>query len=156
MKSKAEYVHTNLVARNWKNLVRFYIEVFGCTPVYPERDLQGEWIDRLTNMKDTRIRGIHIRLPGDKNGPTLEIFEYNHKPGTAQSKAINRPGFGHIAFRVDDVQETLDELIRCGGTEYGELVTREIDNLGTITVVYARDPEGNIIELQKWLGQADC
>jgi hypothetical protein len=57
---------------------------------------------------------------------------------------------------VDDVEKTLEELIQHGGSEYGELVTKEIENLGTITVVYARDPEGNIIELQKWLDQVDC
>ena len=37
-----------------------------------------------------------------REGPTLEIFNYNilkEKPGVA----INRPGFGHIAFVVDDV-----------------------------------------------------
>ena len=32
----------------------------------------------------------------------------------------------------------------------GDLVTAEITNAGTITFVYMTDPEGNIIELQKW------
>jgi hypothetical protein len=32
----------------------------------------------------------------------------------------------------------------------GEIVTTNIQDAGSITFVYARDPEGNIIELQKW------
>lgn len=150
MKSGIEYVHTNVIARDWQKLARFYIEVFGCEPVYPERDLSGDWIDLLTNLEDTKIRGIHLRLPGIENGPTLEVFEYNHKTGKTGMKAINEPGFGHIAFMVDDVQEILDRLIQHGGSKYGELVTKELENIGTITVIYARDPEGNIIELQHW------
>jgi catechol 2,3-dioxygenase-like lactoylglutathione lyase family enzyme len=150
MKSGIEYVHTNIIARDWQKLARFYIEVFGCTPVYPERDLSGDWIDRLTNLEDAKIRGIHLRLPGSESGPTLEIFEYNHKTGKAVLKAVNEPGFGHIAFRVEDVYAILDMLLLHGGSRYGELVTREIENLGIITVIYTRDPEGNIIELQHW------
>ena len=48
MKSWVEYVHANIIAQNWKNLAQFYIDVFDCVPVYPERDLAGDWIDRLT------------------------------------------------------------------------------------------------------------
>ena len=33
-----KYVHTNLVAHDWKRLATFYIEVFGCKPKPPERD----------------------------------------------------------------------------------------------------------------------
>lgn len=148
MRSGIEYVHTNIIARDWQKLARFYIDVFGCTPVYPERDLSGDWIDRLTNLEDAKIRGIHLRLPGSESGPTLEIFEYNHKTGQAGLKAVNDPGFGHIAFSVEDVNAILDRLLQHGGSRYGELVTREIENLGVITVIYTRDPEGNIIELQ--------
>ena len=71
------YVHTNIVARNWEKLAQFYIDVFNCEPVYPERDMSGEWIDRITMIRDVHIEGIHLRLPGYDNGPTLEIFSYD-------------------------------------------------------------------------------
>ena len=32
MTISAKYTHTNLVARDWKKLARFYEEVFGCLP----------------------------------------------------------------------------------------------------------------------------
>ena len=41
----ARFVHTNLVARDWRRLARFYERVFGCTPVPPERDLAGQWVE---------------------------------------------------------------------------------------------------------------
>jgi hypothetical protein len=42
------------------------------------------------------------------------------------------------------------KLIANGGQKYGELVEKEIQGVGIIKVIYARDPEGNIIEIQNW------
>ena len=81
--------------------------------------------------------------------PTLEIFQYTHHE-TAQETVANRPGFGHIAFAVDDVQTAYDAVLAAGGRKLGDIVSVEIPGAGKITFVYAADPEGNIIELQKW------
>jgi predicted enzyme related to lactoylglutathione lyase len=149
-----KYVHTNIVAKDWKRLAEFYTEVFNCQPLYPERDLSGEWIEKVTNLKQVHIKGIHLRLPGfDDNGPTLEIFQYepeNHREGI---QPINAQGFGHIAFHVDDVEKVLGKLIDCGGKQRGDLVKRHYSSIGLLTVVYAEDPEGNIVELQTWINE---
>jgi catechol 2,3-dioxygenase-like lactoylglutathione lyase family enzyme len=63
---------------------------------------------------------------------------------------VNRPGFGHIAFLVDDVAEALKEVEAGGGGSVGRIVENEVAGVGLLKVVYARDPEGNIIELQNW------
>src|SRR6185312_4186764 len=73
----ARYVHTNVVARDWRALARFYQEVFGCRPVGPERHLSGAELEAGTGIAGARIDGVHLRLPGGGDaGPTLEIFEY--------------------------------------------------------------------------------
>lgn len=144
------YVHTNIIAKDWRKLSDFYIKVFNCKPILPERDLSGDWIDKITNINDVRIRGIHLELPGYENGPTLEIFSYEPENLRQDSSEVNIQGFGHIAFHVDDVYDVLDKLINEGGTRLGELITRKYNEIGTLSVVYAKDPEGNIIELQNW------
>jgi predicted enzyme related to lactoylglutathione lyase len=145
-----KYVHTNIVAHNWQKLASFYENVFSCTPLLPERDLSGQWIDDCTGVPGVHIQGIHLCLPGyGDNGPTLEIFQYNQiedRPTTA----INRPGFAHIAFAVDDVAAAEKAVLDAGGGQYGQRVSVEIPQAGHITVVYMTDPEGNIIELQRW------
>jgi len=150
MTINARYAHTNIVAEDWKKLAKFYEEVFGCTPVPPERDLSGQWLADCNAVPDASIRGIHLRLPGyGSEGPTLEIFEYNHleeRPKTA----ANRPGFAHIAFAVDDVEAAREAVLAGGGGTLGKLVSVEIAGAGQITLIYMTDPEGNIIELQKW------
>src|SRR3954462_10324987 len=97
----ARYGHTNLIAADWRRLAHFYIDLFGCEIVPPERDFGGKTLEELTGIQGGHLRGAHLRLPGyGENGPTLELFNYEvlaDKPG----RAVNRPGFGHIAFAVD-------------------------------------------------------
>ena len=114
MENKIRYTHTNLIAGDWQRLAQFYIDVFECRPQLPERDLSGEWIDRLTMIDGARIRGIHLALPGYENGPTLEIFEYSPADQEIFKKNINSMGFGHIAFHVESVQEVTETPVRRG------------------------------------------
>jgi predicted enzyme related to lactoylglutathione lyase len=145
---KIRYVHTNLVARDWRKLAQFYQTVFGCVPIPPERDLRGMPLDEATGISDAHIRGLHLRLPGHGiDGPTLEIFQYDRELDGVDP-AANRPGFAHIAFAVDDVHTVRDEVIAAGGGELGKLVTHEVEGVGWITFAYLKDPEGNLIEVQ--------
>ena len=150
MPIRAKYVHTNLIARDWKRLVQFYSEVFGCQPKGPERDLSGRWLDSVNAVPRAHLRGVHLRLPGyGDDGPTLEIFNYDQLI-ECDLPAANRCGFGHIAFAVDDVDQALQAVIAAGGSAVGKVAMTEVDGVGVLRVVYARDPEGNIVELQKW------
>jgi predicted enzyme related to lactoylglutathione lyase len=150
MPIKAKYVHTNLTARDWRALVRFYCDVFGCIAKLPERDISGAWLDELTGLSSARLRGMHLLLPGfSGDGPTLEIFGYDEMVSAAEPVA-NEPGFGHIAFSVEEVEMALRAVVSAGGSAVGKLVTTKVAGVGVLRVVYAKDPEGNIIELQNW------
>jgi predicted enzyme related to lactoylglutathione lyase len=147
-----KFVHTNLVAYDWRRLASFYQAVFGCEPVLPERNLSGSWLDKATRLQQARLQGIHLRLPGyGANGPTLEIFQYDrHAEG--RPRIPNAPGFAHIAFAVDNVQETCEAIVSHGGGMIGDIVNVEIAGAGLVEFAYATDPEGNIIEVQRWSG----
>jgi catechol 2,3-dioxygenase-like lactoylglutathione lyase family enzyme/uncharacterized damage-inducible protein DinB len=142
------YAHTNLVARDWRALGRFYEQALACVPLAPERDLSGEWLERGTGVRGARITGAHYRLPGGgPSGPTLEIFQY-HPPQEAAPPPANRVGFGHIAFAVPDVEAARAAVIAAGGQPVGTVETIVLAGAGRITWTYVRDPEGNLIELQ--------
>ncbi len=146
----AKYVHTNLIAQDWRALARFYERVFGCILVPPERDFQGEKLEAGTGIPGAHLRGVHLRLPGyGDDGPTLEIFNYNILE-TRGRTAVNRPGFGHIAFSVDDVAATQKAVLKSGGHSVGEIVSLQVGAGAKVTWCYVTDPEGNIIELQSW------
>ena len=145
-----KYVHTNLIAKDWKRLAAFYQDVFGCVPVPPERNLSGEWVDNATGISGAHIFGMHLRLPGcGDDGPTIEIFQYDTMPEHPTVKP-NTPGFAHIAFLVDDVEAAARAVLSQGGTAVGVLTAREVPGVGLLTFQYVADPEGNIIEIQNW------
>jgi catechol 2,3-dioxygenase-like lactoylglutathione lyase family enzyme len=146
----AKYVHTNLIARDWRSLARFYQELFDCVPVPPERDFEGSSLEAATGLAGAHLTGVHLRLPGYVGAaPTLEIFSYavlEKRPLTA----VNRPGFGHIAFSVDNVGIAREAVLRAGGRRVGDIVTLETADGRKVTWCYVTDPEGNVIELQSW------
>ena len=147
---QAKYVHTNLIAKDWQTLSSFYQELFGCVPVPPERDFKGEKLEAGSGIPGAHLRGVHLRLPGyGDDGPTLEIFNYNILESRGKN-AVNRPGFGHIAFSVDNVADAQKTVLQAGGKAVGEIVTLQTATGSKVTWCYVTDPEGNIIELQSW------
>lgn len=116
----------------------------------PREDLSGRLVENAAGISDARLRGIHLRLPGlGSGGPALEIFQYDEEevwPPTA----VNRPGFAQIAFVVDDVEAGLGAVKKAGGGAIGEIVSLVVAGARTVTLVYATDPEDNIIEFQSW------
>lgn len=150
MNKQLRYVHTNIIARDCQKLIGFYKKVFGCKSIGETRDLKGEWLDRLTGIKNAHITGEHLCLPGyDDDHPTLEIFSYDEMKDSG-NLCVNRCGLAHLAFEVENVEETLNILLAEGGSQIGELVRAEYEDGRKAVFVYAADCEGNIIELQSW------
>lgn len=115
----------------------------------PERDLIGEWLDASLGLSNAHIKGVHLRLPGygDK-GPTLEIFQYNLEEESKVSMP-NQPGYGHIAFAVENVEAIKNLILKMGGSIVGKVVNVVLTGVGQLEFAYMRDPENNIIEIQK-------
>jgi predicted enzyme related to lactoylglutathione lyase len=147
---KATFGHLNLIARDWRALARFYQDFFGCTPVPPERDYRSADLDRGIGLRNAHLTGVHLRLPGHgDHGPTLEIYSYDELAERVPT-AINRPGFAHIAFAVDDVAAAREQILAAGGRSVGDVVTLTVKTGAKVTFCYVTDPEDNIVELQSW------
>lgn len=148
--SSIKFSHTNLVTPNWKRLSRFYIDVFGCVPSGPIRQLSGCSVADGTGVAEPQIEGLHLRLPGfGDQGPTLEIFQYKRNVRQPLKQANTR-GITHLAFEVADLDSVCADIIRYGGKMLGRLAKLPVDGVGVCTFVYVRDPDMNIIEIQSW------
>lgn len=145
-----KYVHTNIVAKNWQRLADFYRKIFDCKIVPPIRYYKGKDLESAFNIKDVMLNGVHLRLPGyNKTEPTLEIFSYSPSL-KKQNRKVNTPGITHLAFEVSDVQKTYKKVIENGGRKVGKIITLKRTDGKKVTWCYVKDPEGNMIELQKW------
>ena len=84
-----------------------------------------------------------------KDWRALEVYSYAktvpHAPGPP-----NRYGLGHLAFEVDDVEAALAKLLGSGGALHGKVTSKAVEGIGTIAFAYARDPEGDLVEVQSW------
>ena len=146
----ARFGHLNVTTSDWRSLAAFYQAVFGMSLVPPERDFRSPDLDRATGLTDAHLRGAHLRLPGEpEGGPTLEIFEYEDLEAP-RPPAVDRPGWGHIAFRVPDVAAAQEAMLEAGGSVVGDVVTFTTADGRHVTWCYVADPAGNIVELQTW------
>ena len=79
----AKYGHTNLIAKDWRALARFYEEQFGCTPVPPERDYKGADLERGTAIPGAELKGAHLRLFGHgAEGPVGKVVTLTTATGS--------------------------------------------------------------------------
>ena len=138
--------HINLVARDADALAAFYMNVLKCEPLREPRMLSGEKVSRGNGVANSEIYTIWLKFPA-LDRPFLEIHEHKAIHDRSQPR-VNEPGFGHLSFQMGDIRAVLSEIIQAGGSQIGE-----ITDFGTkdkpYLIAYARDPEGNILELEQ-------
>ena len=141
------YLHTNIIAKDWRALVTFYTEVFGCELVQPKGEPADEWTDGQTGISGLSMTGARLKLPG--SDAMLEILSCEPE-GLDSWRPVNRPGLGHLAFYVDDIEQVLADITAHGGQQVSEVVRHTANGAGTLVTVYACDPEGKGLELHNW------
>ncbi len=84
-----------------------------------------------------------------KGGLVLELLAYSAPGATAPrgERTMNEPGLTHMSLSVDDLDGTLESVTRYGG--------EVLDDTRAPTVVFIRDPDGQLVELSTmdWLEQ---
>lgn len=137
--------HVSLTARDADRLAQFYRDAFGLVDRRPPKQLAGEAVARGNGLPNANIRSIWLCFPENLR-PFLEILGYSPAK-QADPRAVNAPGWGHIALEVVDLRATVDAVLRLGGSLQGQITT-----LGgpdhAFEIVYVRDLEGNVIELE--------
>lgn len=139
-------LHVSVVARDANNLSAFCRTVFGYVDRRSPRTLSGEKVSRGNGLPNSRIYSVWLALP-DGEGPFLEILEYKNTHDRPQPR-VNEPGFGHLSFEVKSIKATLTEVMKAGGKPLGEVTDFGAVNRPYL-IVYVRDPEGNILELEQ-------
>ena len=138
--------HVSLTAIDAEALAAFYREAFGFDDRRPPKRLSGETVSRGNGLADSDIYVIWLNVT-DMDGPFIEIMEYNETSNRPES-AVNERGYGHLALEVDDLGASVDSVLRFGGSLQGEITNFGTDEKPHL-IVYVRDPEGNILELEQ-------
>src|ERR687891_2652632 len=84
--------------------------------------VEGEWAGRVTGLGDQRVETAMMRTP-DGHG-RLELSRFLAPPavGDHRNAPVNALGYLRVMFTVDDIDETLARLRKCGA----QLVSSEV------------------------------
>jgi predicted enzyme related to lactoylglutathione lyase len=143
-----KFGHIGVIAKDPNRLAEFYMRVFGYAVSGPRRNLHGAALERGMGYPGAHVQGVHLRLPGD-DAPALEIITLERT--VARGHEVDHEGLMHLCLVVDDIQATVAKIREEGGSTAGEIATITVSGVGTAQFVYARDPEGNFVELQSWV-----
>jgi catechol 2,3-dioxygenase-like lactoylglutathione lyase family enzyme len=105
--------------------------------------LEGEFLDTVIGMPDSRTEVVVLRPPDGGTGLELSSFiRPHHEPGSPDPMP-NELGLRNVTFEVDDLQAILDRLAADG---YG-LVGGVGQHEGVWRMASVRGPEGFIVNL---------
>jgi catechol 2,3-dioxygenase-like lactoylglutathione lyase family enzyme len=137
--------HISLATTDLDRLIVFYRDLLGLS----QRHISDLWenyepFETVVGMKDARGRAASLRA----GNVQLEFFHYtNPVPQPVEVRPACDGGIRHIAFDVTDIMSEYKRLLASGV----EFISEPQYLKAGVCSVYARDPDGNIVELQEIL-----
>ncbi|QLH76409.1 VOC family protein [Halosimplex rubrum] len=129
--------HTGTTVADLDRAVEFYTEVFDLD-VLAEFESSGENFSRGVGVENATGRFAHL----DGDGTRVELVEYEPEGGEAVAESVNDRGAKHLGFGVDDVEAFYEDL-----PDDVETVSEPQTSSTGTTILFVRDPEGNLIEV---------
>lgn len=141
-----QIAHTGLYVKDIGKMTSFYINVFGmhviCENVIQKDLLVSELLKKCNaSIKITKLISDQGKLSGIDD--MIELIEVDNQELSSIDVPIYKPGIMHICFRVDDLSNVVGNLLTYGG----ELYTSIVDMNNGRKCCFARDVEGNYLEL---------
>jgi catechol 2,3-dioxygenase-like lactoylglutathione lyase family enzyme len=136
--------HTGFTVSDIERSVAFYRDVLGMRLVRRQTG-SAPYLSQVTGFEGVRLE-IALLQPAD-GGSMLELLQYVSHPAPATDRATNRPGNGHLCFKVDDLHAACSELRRRGVTLFSEPTEITAGSHAGGKAVYVRDPDGFTVEL---------
>jgi len=136
--------HTGFTVSDIERSIIFYRDVLGLRLVKRQTGT-APYLATVTGFE-----GVHLEtalLQPAEGGSMLELLQYVSHPAAPTDRATNRPGNGHLCFKVDDLQAACAELRRRGVTLISDPAEITAGAHRGGLAVYLRDPDGFTVEL---------
>lgn len=140
--------HVGFTVPDIEEATRFFVDVIGCEYVYslgPFSD-GGDWMERHLDVHPRAVMK-ELRFLRCGHGPNFEIFEYDAPEPARTPPRNSEVGGHHLAFYVDDMDQAVAHLERCGVRILGEPTVRTSGPSGGQSWVYFLAPWGQQLEL---------
>ncbi|WP_200530397.1 VOC family protein [Halorubrum sp. LN27] len=129
--------HVGITVADLDRAVDFYTETFDLDPL-SEFAVGGEAFAEAVAVEGASAAFAHL----DADGARVELVEYDPAGDGDADPELNRAGATHLGLSVDDVEAFYDGL----DDDVETLSPPRTTESGT-TILFVRDPEGNLIEV---------
>ncbi|MCY4115001.1 MAG: VOC family protein [Chloroflexi bacterium] len=137
--------HVGLVVRDMDRMRDFYIRVAGLRETRAAT-LEGPHIDELTGLSGVTLEAVFLGT--DERPEAVELLKYHNHPDASPARGPSGNGPNHVQFVVDELDPIVDALRAEGLDAWGGPV--DWPRLWR-RVLYAKDPEGNVVEFNERL-----
>jgi len=128
--------HVGITVADLDRAVDFYTETFGLDRL-SEFAVGGDAFAEAVAVEDASAEFAHL----DADGAIVELVAYDPTGESGDVPELNRPGATHLGLSVDDVAFYADLA-----DDVETLSPPRTTESGT-TILFVRDPEGNLIEV---------
>ena len=146
MSQVRRFDHVGITVANLDTVTAFFVGLG--LEIEGRMFLEGEFLDTVSGIPDSRTEIVMLRPPDGGTGLELASFvRPDHEPGSPAAMA-NELGLRNVSFEVEDLQAAVDRLAidgygLVGGIGQYEHVWR---------MAYVRGPEGIIVSLSERIG----
>ena len=133
--------HTGLVVKNINASIKFY-EGLGLN-VWKHENEKGNFRSQVVGLDNAEIETAKMKVA---DGSLLELLEYkSHPTSPAASKyPSNMHGCSHVAFTVEDIEDTASKILKLGGSIVNHAA---VSDNALVKVMYCHDLDGILMEI---------
>ena len=139
--------HVGISVRQLDESIDFWLRLTGGS-ASPIRDTKGLHIDALVGYSNAHLRVADVTTP---DGLSIELLEYVSEGAQPNPVGTAHPGNVHIAFDVDDMEQSWEHAVECGAIPVSErAVVIPTGRLAGAQFAYLRTPDGATVELRSF------
>lgn len=136
-----KFRHQGLCVTDLERSLNFYEQALGFTVVMRAKT-GGDFAAKMSQIENVDVEVIMLEM----DGKMLELIKFK-SPGHVDNqlpRPMNKVGFTHLSFVVDDIDEEV-EKIRSKGYKVMDETRAHHPDLG-MDVIFLLDPDGNRVE----------
>ncbi|MXZ27432.1 MAG: hypothetical protein F4222_08340 [Gammaproteobacteria bacterium] len=139
--------HVGLVVPDVSAATEFFVSGLGAEPLFSVGPIEVD--DERAERYDVKpgCTLVSLAMLRIADGPNLELIQFETDTGDPTPPRNDQAGGHHLAFQVDDIDETARQLLKAGASRCGtpaNVLGGPFDGLGWH---YLRTPWGSYVEL---------
>ena len=145
--SLLEMNNVGIVVESLDNAISFFSEIG--LKLEGRGMVEGEWAGKVTGLGNQSVEVAMMVTPDGHSRLELSSFLNPAAISDHRKAPVNSLGYLRVMFRVDNIDELVTRLLKCGAELVGEIVQYE----HSYRLCYIRGTEGLLVGLAEQLGE---